>query len=181
LAIANPLQMGVMLAGSAVLGFLALGEKASWECIIAIIFITVAVLLLSCGAEESNTAMVAAGQAAEESLTTSTQNGRIAGESPNGLNRLLWPLLGVVGGVAAGPAFAVMTVGVRKMVASALANLPISWLRRSSFAVFQQPTERFVANDFVQGELIDRRRRRQISHDRHVTKPSTALGRRSRR
>jgi drug/metabolite transporter (DMT)-like permease len=35
LAIANPLQMGGMLAGSAVLGFLLLGEEASWRCITA--------------------------------------------------------------------------------------------------------------------------------------------------
>ena len=66
LAIANPLQMGVMLAGSAVLGFLLLGEKASWRCIAAIVLITSAVILLSLGAEEGNSAIVATGQTAEE-------------------------------------------------------------------------------------------------------------------
>jgi drug/metabolite transporter (DMT)-like permease len=116
LAIANPLQMGIMLAGSAVLGFLVLGEKASWRCITAIVFITVAIVLLSLGAGEGNSAMVAAGQTAEEPLVAIAQHDAVTRESPELPNRLLWPLLGVGGCVFCGLAFALFTVGVRKLV-----------------------------------------------------------------
>lgn len=50
----------------------------------------------------------------------------------------------------------------------------ISWLRRSSFVMFQQSTPRFVANDLVQGELIDRRR--QVGVDQHVAERYARLG-----
>ena len=153
LAIANPLQMGVMLAGSATLGFLVLGEKASWRCITAIVLITAAVLLLSLGAEQGNSAIVATGQATEESAgsassplkkgtgseprseKTRDNNGRevpvplfqqaasspemVARESSKPPGRMLWPLLGVAAGIFCGLAFAVLTVGVRKLVTGA--------------------------------------------------------------
>ncbi len=119
LAIANPLQMGVMLAGSAVLGFLMLGERASWRCITAIVLITAAVVLLSLGAEAGNSAIVATSQTAEEPPVPSAQPAMVNGESPRLAGRMLWPLLGVAAGVFCGLAFAVLTVGVRKMVTGA--------------------------------------------------------------
>jgi len=119
LAIANPLQMGVMLAGSAVLGFLLLGEKASRRCIAAIVLITSAVILLSLGAEEGNSAIVTTGQTAEEPRAPTTQPNMVAHESLKPAHRVLWPLLGVAAGVFCGLAFAVLTVGVRKAVTGA--------------------------------------------------------------
>ena len=119
LAIANPLQMGVMLAGSAALGFLLLGENASWRCIMAIVLITSAVILLSLGAEEGNNAIVAAGQTAEERPAPTTRPNTVVQESPRPAGRMLWPLLGVAAGVFCGLAFAVLTVGVRRVVTGA--------------------------------------------------------------
>ena len=116
LAIANPLQMGVMLAGSAVLGFVLLGEKASWRCIAAVVLITSAVILLSLGAEEGNSAITAVGQAAEEPPAPTAQPNAVARETPKQAGRMLWPVLGVGAGVFCGLAFAVLTVGVRKAV-----------------------------------------------------------------
>ena len=40
LSIGNPLQMGVMLSASAILGLLVLGERVSWKGVMAIVLIT---------------------------------------------------------------------------------------------------------------------------------------------
>ncbi len=60
LAIGNPLQMGVMLAAAALLGWIVLGERVGWRAITAIALITASVLLLSVGAEEASQTISAA-------------------------------------------------------------------------------------------------------------------------
>ena len=91
LAIGNPLQMGVMLAAAALLGWFVLRERVSWRGVTAIVLITVSVVSLSLGAEAANEALHVA-----ESAT------------------LLKVLLGVSAACFAGVAFAVLTVGMRK-------------------------------------------------------------------
>ncbi len=85
LSIGNPLQMGVMLSASAVLGLLVLGERVSWRGIAAIALMTVAIFLLSSGADEANKT-----------------------------SKPLWILLGVAAAGFSGVTFAILTVGMRK-------------------------------------------------------------------
>ncbi len=89
-AVTVTLQTGGMLAISAVLGLIVLNEKVSRQQVIAICLITLSVVLLSVGAEPAGETTVARGP--------------------------LMILLGVTAGVLAGLAFAVLTVGVRKVV-----------------------------------------------------------------
>lgn len=88
------LQMGVMLAFTAVLGRIVLGEPVSWRQIIAIALIVVAVFSFSRGAQSVE--------------TTATAQTVIASKT----------LLGIAAGVWAGIAFAILVVGVRKAVTS---------------------------------------------------------------
>jgi drug/metabolite transporter (DMT)-like permease len=89
--ITGTLQMGVMLAASAILGRLVLGERVSWPQIAAIAMITLSVVFLSTGAQSA----------------TDTAPDTVAP---------LRVLLGIAAGVLGGLAFAVLTVGIRKTV-----------------------------------------------------------------
>lgn len=89
--ITGTLQMGVMLAASAILGRIVLGEGVSWQQWAAIAMITVAVVFFSTGAQS-------------------------AGEAAPGTAAPLRVLLGIAAGVLGGLAFAVLTVGIRKTV-----------------------------------------------------------------
>ena len=142
LAIGNPLQMGVMLAAAALLGWLLLGERVSWRGLTAIVLITASVVLLSLGAEEASEAMGAAepaetapGSGAGESvvvvpssdgkdklklgLQPDTEDKLKLELQPDDSDRaagvgLLLVLLGVGAACFAGVAFAILTVGMRK-------------------------------------------------------------------
>ena len=117
LTIGNPLQMGVMLAAAALLGWIILGERVGWRAITAIALITASVLLLSVGAEEAS-------QTINEAKSAET-NGAVAGGEGSGGPAadktadkpdvpLLIVLLGVGAACFAGVAFAILTVGMRK-------------------------------------------------------------------
>ena len=79
--------MGVMLAASAILGFLVLGERVSWQGIMAIVLITGSIIFL--------------GSSAESTLETPSFGP-------------FWIMLGVAAACFAGVAFALLTVGMRK-------------------------------------------------------------------
>lgn len=85
LSIGNPLQMGVMLSASAVMGLVVLGERVSWRAVTAIALMTAAIYLLSGGAEEANQTVAP-----------------------------FWVMLGVAAACFSGVAFALLTVGMRK-------------------------------------------------------------------
>jgi drug/metabolite transporter (DMT)-like permease len=89
--ITGTLQMGVMLAVSAILGRIVLGELVSWRQIAAIAMITLAIVFFSMGAQS-------AGEATPDKVTP------------------LRVLLGIAAAVLGGVAFAVLTVGIRKTV-----------------------------------------------------------------
>jgi drug/metabolite transporter (DMT)-like permease len=130
LAIGNPLQMGVMLAAAALLGWFVLGERVSWRGLTAIVLITASVLLLSLGAEAAHEALRAAQPA--EALPVSPARESAAGvqstggeDTPKlelqpdgsvpaaGVGAVL-VLLGVGAACFSGVAFAILTVGMRK-------------------------------------------------------------------
>ena len=100
LAICNPLQMGVMLAGAALLGRVILGELVPWRAVMAIVLITVAIVFLGTGAEEASEAMQA------------TTGGQSADAHAISL-RAIWAVLAAC---FSGLAFAILTVGMRKTV-----------------------------------------------------------------
>lgn len=130
LAIGNALQMGVMLAAAALLGWLVLGERVSWRGMTAIMLITVSVLLLSYGAEAANKTQhpTGPGEAVAESVTGKAVAGARSsddaeqsklGPQTDGSNRaapagMLRVLLGVGAACFSGVAFAILTVGMRK-------------------------------------------------------------------
>lgn len=89
--ITGTLQMGVMLAASAILGRIVLGERVSWRQIAAIAMITISIVFFSTGA-----------QSASESALETVAPLRV--------------LMGIAAGVLGGMAFAVLTVGIRKTV-----------------------------------------------------------------
>jgi drug/metabolite transporter (DMT)-like permease len=91
--ITGTLQMGVMLAASAILGRIVLAEEVSWRQMAAIAMITIAVVFFSTGAQSAD--------AASPKASSSS-----------------WVLLGIAAAVAGGLAFGVLTVGVRKTVTS---------------------------------------------------------------
>ena len=114
LAIGNPLQMGVMLAAAALLGWIVLGERVGWRTITAIAVITASVLLLSVGAEEASQTISAA-QTTTDVASGGAAGGPAADEAPDKPDvPLLMVLLGVGGACLAGVAFAILTVGMRK-------------------------------------------------------------------
>ena len=101
--ITGTLQMGVMLAGSAVLGLIVLGEKISWRQVAAIAMITIAVIFFSTGAQS-------AGEASSIPVTP------------------LRVLLGICAGVLGGMAFAVLSVGIRKAVTTTTSPAAVVFL-----------------------------------------------------
>lgn len=133
-AVSATLQMGVMLAGSAVLGLLVLGEAVSWRQIAAIAMITVSVVVFSRGAQtagetastpavgEDGAAMVAqtdnkAVVAQTDNIAPSPAGSDASGEKDAGGDKSpVRIVLGILAGVLAGIAFAVLTVGIRKVV-----------------------------------------------------------------
>jgi drug/metabolite transporter (DMT)-like permease len=94
------LQMGLMLAASAVLGRIVLGECVFQRQIVAISLITISVAFISLGAQATG---------APDPPSSPT-----AAAADHNAERIL---LGVAAAVLSGVAFAVLTVGVRKMVA----------------------------------------------------------------
>ncbi len=90
-AVTATLQTGGMLAISAILGLIVLGERVSWLQVIAIFLITLSVVFLSMGAGST-------GDTGVKQLPTAKI------------------LLGIAAGILAGLAFAVLTVGIRKTV-----------------------------------------------------------------
>jgi drug/metabolite transporter (DMT)-like permease len=90
-AVTATIQTGVMLAASAVLGLIVLGERVSWPQVAAIGLITFSVVSFGIGAQS-------AGEASADPLSSSV---------------VLW---GLAAAMLAGLAFAVLTVGVRKTV-----------------------------------------------------------------
>jgi drug/metabolite transporter (DMT)-like permease len=102
-AITATLQTGGLLAMSAILGLIVLGERVSWLQVIAIILITVSVVCLSMGAGST-------------------------GETTSGPLPPAKILLGIAAGALAGLAFAVLTVGVRKTVTGNTSPLAIVFL-----------------------------------------------------
>ena len=116
-AITGTLQMGVMLAASAVLGRIVLGERVSWRQVAAIALITVSVVFFSRGAQS-------AGEAASDHIASN-------GPSVVGANGAAAPqriLLGIAAAALAGLAFAALTVGIRKTVGGATSPEAIVFL-----------------------------------------------------
>ena len=107
LSVGNPLQMGIMLAASALLGLVVLGERISWRSVSAIVLITVSVFLVSSGAGATSEVDQAAGTAVDTS-TGATAAAAAPATMP--------VLLAVAAASFAGVAFAILTVGVRKTV-----------------------------------------------------------------
>ena len=114
------LQMGVMLALSALLGLIVLGEPVSWRQAAAIGMIVVAVVFFSQGA-----------QAASDASSTGLSMSRDA--------TALRTLLGIGAGVFAGMAFAVLVVGVRKAVTSTTSAEAVVFLISVMGVVFMGP------------------------------------------
>jgi drug/metabolite transporter, DME family len=97
------LQMGLMLAGSAVLGRIALGERIAGRQIAAIALITAAITLMSIGAQATGDSAAVGSIVTRESLFGNT----------------LRVPLGVTAAIVSGIAFALLTVGIRKTVTGA--------------------------------------------------------------
>ena len=114
--ITGTLQMGVMLAASAVLGLIMLGERVSWRQVVAIAMITVSVVFFSRGAQSASEAVpsqpVPDGTALASSSDTTTSQSLHAQDTVAPVRVLLGIAAGVLGGIA----FAVLTVGIRKTV-----------------------------------------------------------------
>jgi drug/metabolite transporter (DMT)-like permease len=112
-AVSATLQMGVMLAASAMLGRVVLGERISWRQAGAIVLITVSVVLFSRGAQSASEATTVA--SAEDGVTAvASQKADAPGTTDDG--GPLRIVLGIVAGALAGVAFAILTVGIRKTV-----------------------------------------------------------------
>lgn len=114
-AVTATLQTGVMLAASAILGLIVLGERVTGQQAIAIALITVAVVFFSSGAESVGDA--AALQAVPDGVVVVAGDGAAAPVQPPAVTPLLL-MLGIGASILAGLAFAVLTVGVRKTVTS---------------------------------------------------------------
>jgi drug/metabolite transporter (DMT)-like permease len=113
-AVTATLQTGGMLAISAMLGRIVLGERVSWPQVMAILLITLSVVCLSLGAEST-------GGAVAEPLPTATI------------------LLGIAAGLLAGLAFAVLTVGIRKTVTGNTSPQAVVFLINLAGVVFLGP------------------------------------------
>jgi drug/metabolite transporter (DMT)-like permease len=112
------IQMGLMLALAAILGWILLGESVSWPQWTAIALIVAAVLLFTQGAQANS-------DAAKESVASS--------------QTALRTLLGIGGGVLAGVAFAILVVGVRKAVTSATSAEAVVFLISLMGVAFMGP------------------------------------------
>ena len=109
LSVGNPLNMGVMLAASALLGFLILGERVSWRGVVAVVLITISIFLLGHSAEVTNRA----------ELPTDATASTTDSQSTDVKEATMWPgslqiTMGIAAACFAGIAFAILTVGVRK-------------------------------------------------------------------
>jgi drug/metabolite transporter, DME family len=102
-AITTTLQTGGLLAASAILGLIVLGERVSWLQVMAILLITVSVVCISMGAGSTG-----------EATASQLPPAKI--------------LLGIAAGLLAGLAFAVLTVGVRKAVTGNTSSLAVVFL-----------------------------------------------------
>lgn len=109
LAVGNPLNMGVMLVASALLGLLVLGERISWRGITAILLITISIFLLSRSAEATNQAVSATDATADATDSQSMDSKEAATRSGS-----LRIMMGIAAACFAGVAFAILTVGIRK-------------------------------------------------------------------
>jgi drug/metabolite transporter, DME family len=123
LAICNPLQMGVTLAVSAVLGLLVMGEAISRRGILAIFVLSIAVVCLSMGADAAS-AQMAEDVLAAEALAPNDSPLASSGSSTANYNALIGSL-GVAAAAASGIAFAILTVGIRKVATGATAAAAI--------------------------------------------------------
>ncbi len=92
-AVVGTLQVGVTLASSALLGLLVLGERISWQQIVAIVLITLAVVCFSLGAQSTEAANP------QQEMQSET---------------MVRVLLGIAAAVLSGIAFGITTVCVRK-------------------------------------------------------------------
>jgi drug/metabolite transporter (DMT)-like permease len=111
LAITAPLQTGIVLLGSVVLGRILLAERATRRSIMACVLITISVVFFGMGADEASKAIQQ--QALSESHTVSGDT------SAAPTTRDVWIALGAA--CLSGVAFTVLTVGIRKMVTSTTA------------------------------------------------------------
>lgn len=112
-AVSATLQMGVMLAASAVLGLIVLGEAISWRQMTAIAMITVSVVLFSRGAQQSADSTATA-PATEQQTAAVVPSDNVAAATSDATPLRI--ALGILAGALAGVAFAVLTVGIRKTV-----------------------------------------------------------------
>jgi drug/metabolite transporter (DMT)-like permease len=114
------LQMGVMLAGTAVLGRFVLGERVSLRQLGAIAMIVVAVVCFSRGAQSVSDAAVEAASDGASALT--------AGAAPTAPAAAGKVMVGIVAAILSGIAFAILVVGVRKTVTGATSPEAIVFL-----------------------------------------------------
>ncbi|MEN6451744.1 MAG: DMT family transporter [Thermoguttaceae bacterium] len=145
-AVAGTLQMGVTLAGSAVLGLVVLRERITLRQVAAISLITVSVVLFSRGSQSvSETATSPSdansiSAAANENASSATQPQKTASttQPPKAASPLtiLW---GIAAGVLSGIAFAILTVGVRKTVSDQSSPEAIVFLINAMGVVFFLP------------------------------------------
>ena len=110
LAVGNSINMGVMLAASALLGLAILGEQVSWRGIMTIALITAAIFLLSKGADATDETVPADSPTAAADTDTVDDT---EAQLQVGAFRLM---LGITAACFAGVAFSILTVGVRKTV-----------------------------------------------------------------
>ena len=134
LTVGNPLNMGVTLAASALLGLLILGERVRGRGITAIVLITVSIFLLSHGAEETNQEVMATDTIAAATDSQST-NGKEAATRSGSLRIMM----GIAAACLAGIAFAILTVGVRKMATENTAPEAIVFYINAMGVVFLGP------------------------------------------
>ncbi len=134
LAVGNPLNMGVMLAASALLGLLILGERVSWRGIAAIVLITVSIFLLSRSAEATNQAMSVGDSTAAGADSQNTYGKEAATRSES-----LRIMMGIAAACFAGIAFAILTVGVRKTATENTAPEAIVFYINAMGVVFLGP------------------------------------------
>jgi len=133
LAVGNSINMGVMLAASALLGLAILGERVSRRGIAAIALITAAIFLLSRGADATDETVPAnSPTAAIDSATVDDT----AAEVQAGAFRVM---LGVAAACFAGVAFSILTVGVRKTVTEETAPAAVVFYINAMGIVFLGP------------------------------------------
>lgn len=134
-AVAATLQMGVMLAASAVLGWMALRETVTPRQWGAIALITISVVLFSRGSQS-----VGENPAETPGAATSTlEDVKVSQAAPQEAASPLRILCGVIASVLAGVAFAILTVGIRKTVGEDASPEAIVFLINAAGVVFLAP------------------------------------------